>query len=190
MYFAPRCNRLTALGLQQLERGLTYYKCFQFSGYNIKDLIQEAQFRWLRPGEVLFILENYEETQLNHEPPQKPPSDFPPSYFSLYILIYINTAFFDIQSPTGGSLFLFNKRVLRFFRKDGHSWRKKKDGKNVGEAHERLKVGNVEALNCYYAHGEENPNFQRRSYWMLDTAMEHIVLVHYRDITIVSLMDL
>ncbi|KAI3795277.1 hypothetical protein L1987_37928 [Smallanthus sonchifolius] len=127
------------------------------SGYNIKDLIQEAQFRWLRPGEVLFILENYEETQLNHEPPQKPPS---------------------------GSLFLFNKRVLRFFRKDGHNWRRKKDGKNVGEAHERLKVGNVEALNCYYAHGEENPNFQRRSYWILDSAMEHIVLVHYRDITI------
>ncbi|KAJ9563960.1 hypothetical protein OSB04_009120 [Centaurea solstitialis] len=129
----------------------------QFSGYNIKDLIQEAQSRWLRPGEVLFILRNYEENQLNHEPPQKPPS---------------------------GSLFLFNKRVLRFFRKDGHSWRRKKNGKNVGEAHERLKVGNVEALNCYYAHGEENPNFQRRSYWMLDSAMEHIVLVHYRDITI------
>ncbi|KAL8269131.1 hypothetical protein R6Q59_002929 [Mikania micrantha] len=127
------------------------------SGYGIKELIQEAQFRWLRPGEVLFILQNYEETQLNHEPPKKPPS---------------------------GSLFLFNKRVLRFFRKDGHSWRRKKDGKNVGEAHERLKVGNVEALNCYYAHGEENPNFQRRSYWMLDSAMEHIVLVHYRDITI------
>lgn len=41
---------------------------------------------------------------------------------------------------TGGSLFLFNKRVLRFFRKDGHSWRKKKDGRTVGEAHERLKV--------------------------------------------------
>ncbi|KAI3720428.1 hypothetical protein L6452_21344 [Arctium lappa] len=127
------------------------------SGYNIKDLIQEAQSRWLRPGEVLFILKNYEENQLNHEPPQKPPS---------------------------GSLFLFNKRVLRFFRKDGHSWRKKKNGKNVGEAHERLKVGNVEALNCYYAHGDQNPNFQRRSYWMLDSAMEHIVLVHYRDITI------
>ncbi|XP_071705559.1 calmodulin-binding transcription activator 4-like [Rutidosis leptorrhynchoides] len=127
------------------------------SGYNIKDIIQEAQFRWLRPGEVFFILQNYEETQLNHEPPQKPPS---------------------------GSLFLFNKRVLRFFRKDGHSWRRKKDGKNIGEAHERLKVGNVETLNCYYAHGEENPNFQRRCYWMLDAAMEHIVLVHYRDVTI------
>lgn len=41
---------------------------------------------------------------------------------------------------TGGSLFLFNKRVLRFFRRDGHNWRKKRDGRTVGEAHERLKV--------------------------------------------------
>lgn len=126
------------------------------SGYNIKDLVQDAQIRWLKPGEVLFILQNFEENQLTHEPPQKPPS---------------------------GSLFLFNKRVLRFFRKDGHNWRRKKDGRTVGEAHERLKVGNVEALNCYYAHGEQNPNFQRRSYWMLDPGMDHIVLVHYRDIT-------
>ena len=37
-------------------------------------------------------------------------------------------------------MFLFNKRVLQFFRKDGHNWRKKKDGRAVGEAHERLKV--------------------------------------------------
>ncbi|PHU19770.1 Calmodulin-binding transcription activator 1 [Capsicum chinense] len=80
-------------------------------------------------------------------------------------------------------MFLFNKRVLRYFRKDGHSWRKRKDGKTVGEAHERLKVGNSEALNCYYEHGEKNFNFQGRSYWMLDLAYEHIVLVHYRDIT-------
>ncbi|XP_076953540.1 calmodulin-binding transcription activator 4-like isoform X2 [Bidens hawaiensis] len=129
---------------------------FQFSGYSITDLVQEAHIRWLKPGEVLFILQNFEETQLTNEPPQKPPS---------------------------GSLFLFNKRVLRFFRKDGHNWRRKKDGRTVGEAHERLKVGNVEALNCYYAHGEQNPNFQRRCYWMLDQGMDHIVLVHYRDIT-------
>lgn len=31
--------------------------------------------------------------------------------------------------------------MLRYFRKDGHNWRKKKDGKTVKEAHERLKVG-------------------------------------------------
>lgn len=126
------------------------------SGYNLNDLAREAQSRWLKPAEVLFILQNHENQMITNEPPQKPGS---------------------------GSLFLFNKRVLRFFRKDGHSWRRKRDGRTVGEAHERLKVGNVEALNCYYAHGEQNPNFQRRSYWMLNPAYEHIVLVHYRDIS-------
>uniref|UniRef100_A0A7C9ALR5 CG-1 domain-containing protein n=1 Tax=Opuntia streptacantha TaxID=393608 RepID=A0A7C9ALR5_OPUST len=125
------------------------------SGFDIDQLVQEAKTRWLKPPEVLFILQNYEQYQITQQAPQKPPS---------------------------GSLFLFNKRVLRFFRKDGYSWRKKKDGRTVGEAHERLKVGSAEALNCYYAHGEENPHFQRRSYWMLDPAYEHIVLVHYRDI--------
>ncbi|KAK8579534.1 hypothetical protein V6N13_142731 [Hibiscus sabdariffa] len=124
-------------------------------GYDIDNLFREAQSRWLKPAEVLFILQNHEKYQFEQQPPHK---------------------------PTSGSLFLFNRRVLRFFRKDGHSWRKKKDGRTVGEAHERLKVGNVEALNCYYAHGEQNPTFQRRSFWMLDPAYEHIVLVHYREI--------
>ncbi|KAK7359362.1 hypothetical protein VNO77_01319 [Canavalia gladiata] len=122
--------------------------------YDINDLHQEAQARWLKPAEVMYILQNHEKYQFTQEPQ---------------------------QLPTSGSLFLFNKRVLRFFRRDGHNWRKKRDGRTVGEAHERLKVGNVEALNCYYAHGEQDPNFQRRSYWMLDPTYEHIVLVHYRD---------
>ncbi|KAL8113985.1 hypothetical protein AgCh_021046 [Apium graveolens] len=126
------------------------------SGYDLRILIQEAQSRWLKPPEVLFILQNHKDHQLTDKPPQR---------------------------PSSGSLFLFNKRVLRFFRKDGHSWRRKRDGRTISEAHERLKVGNAEALNCYYAHGDVNPNFQRRSYWMLDPGFEHIVLVHYRDIT-------
>lgn len=134
----------------------TIRSSMQSQGYDMNELVQAAQYRWLKPTEVLFILQNHVNNQLTEIPPQKPPS---------------------------GSLFLFNKRVLRFFRKDGHMWRKKKDGRTVGEAHERLKVGNVETLNCYYAHGEVNSNFQRRSYWMLDPAHEHIVLVHYRDIT-------
>uniref|UniRef100_A0A1D1YWA6 Calmodulin-binding transcription activator 4 n=1 Tax=Anthurium amnicola TaxID=1678845 RepID=A0A1D1YWA6_9ARAE len=124
-------------------------------GFDIGKLFLEAQRRWLRPSEILFILQNHEKCKISPEPPNKPPS---------------------------GSLYLFNKRVLRFFRKDGHTWRKKKDGRTIAEAHERLKVGNVDALTCYYAHGEENPFFQRRSYWMLDPAYEHIVLVHYREI--------
>lgn len=124
------------------------------SGHDISKLFQEAQSRWLKPAEVLFILQNHDKYQITPEPPHK---------------------------PTSGSLLLFNKRVTRFFRRDGHNWRKKKDGRTVGEAHERLKVGNVETLNCYYAHGEDNPSFQRRSFWMLDPAHEHIVLVQYRE---------
>ncbi|KAK9104127.1 hypothetical protein Scep_020971 [Stephania cephalantha] len=124
--------------------------------FDIKELREAAKHRWLKPVEVYFILRNHENYELNETTPQKPQS---------------------------GSLFLFNKRVLRFFRKDGHNWRRKKSGRTVGEGHERLKVGSSEALNCYYAHGDENPNFQRRSYWMLDPAYEHIVLVHYREIS-------
>ncbi|XP_024013760.1 calmodulin-binding transcription activator 4 isoform X1 [Eutrema salsugineum] len=124
--------------------------------YNIKTLYQEAQARWLKPPEVHFILQNHERYQLTHKAPQK---------------------------PTSGNLFLFNKRVLKFFRKDGHQWKRKKDGRAIAEAHERLKVGNAEALNCYYAHAEQDPTFQRRIYWMLDPEYEHIVLVHYRDIS-------
>ncbi|KAK7399555.1 hypothetical protein VNO78_10740 [Psophocarpus tetragonolobus] len=85
-------------------------------------------------------------------------------------------------SQLGGSLFLFDRKVLRYFRKDGHNWRKKKDGKTVREAHERLKAGSVDVLHCYYAHGEENENFQRRTYWMLEEELSHIVFVHYRQV--------
>jgi len=45
-----------------------------------------------------------------------------------------------LENFSGGSLFLFDRKILRYFRKDGHNWRKKKDGKTVKEAHEKLKV--------------------------------------------------
>lgn len=124
--------------------------------FDFSELLREAQARWLRPVEVLYILQNYQKFKLSTDPPNKPQS---------------------------GSLFLFDRKTLRFFRKDGHNWRKKKDGKTVREAHERLKAGNADALHCYYAHGEDNPSFQRRSYWMLEEAYENIVLVHYREVT-------
>ncbi|XP_040966091.1 calmodulin-binding transcription activator 2 isoform X2 [Gossypium hirsutum] len=91
-------------------------------------------------------------------------------------------ASYSLAPRLGGSLFLFDRKVLRYFRKDGHNWRKKKDGKTVKEAHEKLKVGSVDKLHCYYAHGEENENFQRRSYWMLEPDLMHIVFVHYLEV--------
>ncbi|CAA6665029.1 unnamed protein product [Spirodela intermedia] len=72
--------------------------------------------------------------------------------------------------------------ILRYFRKDGHNWRKKKDNKTVKEAHEKLKDGSIDVLHCYYAHGEDNEKFQRRTYWMLEEEYTHIVLVHYREV--------
>ncbi|KAF7834300.1 calmodulin-binding transcription activator 3-like isoform X1 [Senna tora] len=121
----------------------------------IEHILSEAQFRWLRPAEICEILRNYKKFHIAPEPANMPPS---------------------------GSLFLFDRKVLRYFRKDGHNWRKKKDGKTVKEAHEKLKEGSVDVLHCYYAHGEENENFQRRSYWMLEEELSHIVLVHYREV--------
>ncbi|URE33972.1 leucine rich repeat domain containing protein [Musa troglodytarum] len=108
---------------------------------DIEQILVEAQHRWLRPAEICEVLQNYRKFRIAPEPPRRPQS---------------------------GSIFLFDRKVLRYFRKDGHNWRKKKDGKTVKEAHERLKVGSVDMLHCYYAHGEENEKFQRRSYWMLE----------------------
>ncbi|KAL1334546.1 calmodulin-binding transcription activator 4-like isoform X2 [Arachis hypogaea] len=69
---------------------------------------------------------------------------------------------------TSSSSPIFPLKSQQFFHKDGYNWRKKSDRRIVGEAHERLKIGNVEILNCYYAHREENRSFQKRSYWILD----------------------
>ncbi|KAJ3673420.1 hypothetical protein LUZ60_006794 [Juncus effusus] len=122
---------------------------------NLQQILQEAQNRWLRPVEICEILRNHEKFRIAPEPPNKPQS---------------------------GSLFLFDRKVLRYFRKDNHNWRKKKDGKTVKEAHEKLKDGSVDVLHCYYAHGEDNESFQRRTYWLLEAEYTHIVLVHYLEV--------
>uniref|UniRef100_A0A0D9V9P4 CG-1 domain-containing protein n=1 Tax=Leersia perrieri TaxID=77586 RepID=A0A0D9V9P4_9ORYZ len=127
----------------------------QQQGFDTHKLQQEVKSRWLKPTEVLQILQNHDRFTITNKTPHKPAS---------------------------GAWFLFNRRVLRYFRNDGYEWRKKKNGKTIAEAHERLKVDNVDALNCYYAHADKNPTFQRRIYWILDPAYEHIVFVHYRDV--------
>ncbi|GFP83095.1 calmodulin-binding transcription activator 1 [Phtheirospermum japonicum] len=147
---------------------------------DLEQLREEALHRWFRPPEICEILSNHSSYHLHSQPPLR---------------------------PSAGSLFLFDRKVLRYFRKDGYNWKKKKDGKTIKEAHEKLKVvshslhyvvifsyllsckrrqhilvSGVDALHCYYAHGEDNENFQRRIYWLLDMQLEHIVLVHYRQV--------
>lgn len=45
------------------------------AGYDVDILFREAQTRWLKPAEVLFILQNYDKYELTQEPPQKPNSE-------------------------------------------------------------------------------------------------------------------
>lgn len=117
------------------------------------EVVKTAKTRWLRNTEVCDVLLNY--AAYGFEPSVDAP-----------------------VRPLGGTLFLINRKVVRFFRKDGHNWQKKKDGKTIRETHEKLKVGTVELLNCYYTHSEEDAKFQRRCYWLLNMD-EGAVLVHY-----------
>ncbi|KAK7329526.1 hypothetical protein VNO77_23696 [Canavalia gladiata] len=121
---------------------------------DVKNTMEEAKSRWLRSNEIHAILCNHKYFTINVKPKHLPPS---------------------------GTVVLFDRKMLRNFRKDGHNWKKKNDGKTVKEAHEHLKVGTEERIHVYYAHGQDNPSFVRRCYWLLDKSLEHIVLVHYRE---------
>ncbi|KAG4956594.1 hypothetical protein JHK85_042974 [Glycine max] len=75
--------------------------------------MEEAKSRWLRPNEIHAIL-------CNHK------------YFKIYVK--------PVNLPKSGTIVLFDRKMLRNFRKDGHNWKKKTDGKTVKEAHEHLKL--------------------------------------------------
>uniref|UniRef100_A0A6N2LU90 CG-1 domain-containing protein n=1 Tax=Salix viminalis TaxID=40686 RepID=A0A6N2LU90_SALVM len=121
---------------------------------DVPSIMEESRTRWLRPNEIHAMLCNHKYFTINVKP---------------------------VNLPIGGTIILFDRKMLRNFRKDGHNWKKKKDGKTVKEAHEHLKVGDAERIHVYYAHGQDNPTFVRRCYWLLDKTLEHIVLVHYRE---------
>jgi hypothetical protein len=63
----------------------------------------------------------------------------------IYLFLVLN---FRVVAVVGGSVYLFDRKILRYFRKDGHNWRKKKDGKTIKEAHEKLKVSSVYFYLC------------------------------------------
>ncbi|GKV44679.1 hypothetical protein SLEP1_g51840 [Rubroshorea leprosula] len=130
---------------------------------DIEKLLLEAQHRWLSLAEICEILRNYKKLRIASEPSNKPPS---------------------------GSVFLFNRKVTKIFRKDGHNWQRKENGKLAKEGHKKCKAGSIDVLHCYYALGEENKNFQRRCYSMLEKDFSHIVLVHYLELTPSSEMNL
>eukprot|EP00890_Picochlorum_soloecismus_P004848 jgi/Picsp_1/5364/NSC_02725-R1_calmodulin-binding transcription activator 1 len=121
----------------------------------VSEVINNATSRWLRNDEVLSVLERFQEQQ---------PVSWP------------NQA---ASEPPGGTLYIFSRKICRKFRDDKHVWRKKNDNKTVKETHEKLKVGDRERLNCYYAHAESGNGLQRRCYWILDKDKDDVVMVHY-----------
>ncbi|KAL8034713.1 hypothetical protein ABFX02_12G047200 [Erythranthe guttata] len=84
-------------------------------------MMEEAKARWLRPNEIHAILYNHKCFTVHVKP---------------------------MNLPKSGAFLLFDRKMLRNFRKDGHNWKKKKDGKTVKEAHEHLKV-QIEELEKY-----------------------------------------
>jgi len=108
------------------------------------------------------------------------------------------------KKKTGGSIFLFDRRAARGFRRDGHAWRTKADGRTVRETHERLRppAGSGGGLNVYYAHAADassppspstsgasggggapatTTQLQRRCYWLLE-GDAGLALVQYLEV--------
>lgn len=63
------------LFIQMCELLQAKFFSFVFAGFDITKLGQEAQIRWLKPVEVLYILQNHENFKITERPPQKPPSN-------------------------------------------------------------------------------------------------------------------
>ena len=105
---------------------------------------------WLKNTEVLDLLQNYREYRftVSREAPNRPPGweinqrCLPvPGQSSMAAAAAAQAcSCLTHCCSSGGSFFMFNRRATRFFRKDGHDWRKKADGKTVKETHEKLKV--------------------------------------------------
>lgn len=108
----------------------------------IKDALAKARVSWLKNTEVAQLLSCHRALgfEVSQEAPDRPPSETRVLQHLISAHLYIRPNAASCFNVAGGSLFLFNRKTLRFFRKDGHSWRKKADGKTVRETHEKLKV--------------------------------------------------
>lgn len=74
-----------------------------------------------------------------------------PKVFShpLFFLSFFFPQSFLLLLLIGGTIVFFDRKMLRNFRKDGHNWKKKKDGKTIKEAHEHLKVSVFDFIRAF-----------------------------------------
>ena len=106
---------------------------------SVRDAVARARGAWLRTCDVMELL-----TQ---------PAGGPDGGG-----VHVSTA--PPDAPPSGTLFVFDRRVTRHFRRDGHAWRTKADGRTVRETHEKLKAGARRVLACFYAHSAAGDGMQ------------------------------
>lgn len=84
-----------------------------------------------------------------------------------------------IQRPNNGSVYLFDRRKVKSFKKDGYTWKRRKTGgaNSVREDRMYLKINGVECIYGCYSHSSIIPTFHRRCYWLIDKP--DLILVHY-----------
>jgi hypothetical protein len=83
------------------------------------------------------------------------------------------------QRPNNGSVFLFDRRKVKNFKKDLFIWKRRKTGgaNSVREDRMCLKINGVGLIYGCYSHSSIISSFHRRCYWLLDRP--DLVLVHY-----------
>jgi hypothetical protein len=82
------------------------------------------------------------------------------------------------QRPPSGQLLLYARRDGGYYKHDGYTWKKRKDGRLTREDHMKLKVKGIELLYGSYAHSALVPTFHRRAYWLLQVRVHCTPLCH------------
>ncbi len=118
------------------------------------DLTAAAATRWFRSAEVRNLLEQHEAWGL-----------------------HVRTE--PLHRPASGSVSVVDKRMLKNWRRDGYTWKLRKDGKSILEHHERLKIDGVDFLAAMYSRCEDPVSLHRRAYSLLSNP--NIILIHYLD---------
>lgn len=93
-------------------------------------ILEAARHRWFKNDEILDVLLHARE-KYGLIPETKP-----------------------AQAPGSGTVLLFQRvsgSKIRGFRVDGHEWRMKKNGRQLAETHEKLKVEGTPRVTCYYS---------------------------------------
>jgi hypothetical protein len=85
------------------------------------------------------------------------------------------------QLPKNGSVFIFDRKLVKNYKKDGFAWKCRKTAtKSVREDRMCLKINGQVCIYGCYSHSCLIPSFHRRIYWLLNKP--DIVLVHYLQI--------